>query len=261
MPCDPAPSALERFSLAGRVAAVTGASAGIGRAIALALADAGAAVVAVARRREALEETVAAIGERGGRAAACPCDLGDPRWAGAAAESMTEALGPPDILVNAAGVNLREPADEVTPESWERTLAINLSTPFFLAQALVPSMRARGWGRVINLASLQSVRAFPNSIAYGASKGGVAQMTRAMAQAWSAEGVTCNAIAPGFFPTELTQAVFQDQETATRNAAQTAIGRNGELDDLAGTAIYLASPASDYVTGQLLFVDGGFSAK
>ena len=261
MPADPSPSGLNRFSLDGRVAAVTGASSGIGRALALALADAGAAVVAVARRREALEDTVAAISERGGRAAACPCDLGDPRKAAAAAEKMAEPLGPPDILVNAAGVNLREPADEVTPESWEQTLAINLSTPFFLAQALVPAMRRKGWGRVINLASLQSARAFPNSIAYGASKGGVAQLTRAMAQAWSAEGITCNAIAPGFFPTELTQAVFQNQETAARNAAQTAIGRNGELEDLAGTAVYLASPASDDVTGQLLFVDGGFTAK
>lgn len=261
MPADLGASTRGLFSLDGRVAAVTGASAGIGRTLALALADAGASVVAVARRREALEAAVAAITAAGGRAAACPCDLGDPGRADAAAARMAEPLGPPDILVNAAGVNLREPADAVTPQTWERTLAVNLSTPFFLAQAMVPGMRERGWGRIINLASLQSVRAFPNSIAYGASKGAVAQMTRAMAQAWSPDGIACNAIAPGFFPTELTQAVFDDPQTAARNAAQTAIGRNGALADLAGTAVYLASPASDYVTGQVLFVDGGFTAK
>lgn len=261
MPADPPQSVLDRFALDGRVAAVTGASSGIGRTIALALAEAGAGVIAVARRREALDATVADIKNAGGTANACPLDLGDPRQAAEAANAMAEPLGAPDILVNAAGVNLREPADAVTPESFERTLAVNLSTPFFLAQALVPAMRRRGWGRIVNLASLQSVRAFPDSIAYGASKGGVAQLTRAMAQAWSPDGITCNAIAPGFFPTELTQAVFADDATAARNAAQTAIGRNGALDDLAGTAVYLCAPASDYVTGQLLFVDGGFTAK
>jgi NAD(P)-dependent dehydrogenase (short-subunit alcohol dehydrogenase family) len=122
-------------------------------------------------------------------------------------------------------------------------------------------MRDKGWGRVINIASLQSERAFPHGIAYGASKGGVAQLTRAMAEAWSADGIACNALAPGFFPTDLTAAVFEDAEVADRNAAQTCIGRNGRLQDLAGPAIFLASPASDYVTGQVLFVDGGFTAK
>ena len=122
-------------------------------------------------------------------------------------------------------------------------------------------MRAKGWGRIINLASLQSERAFPAGIAYGASKGGVAQMTRAMAEAWSPDGINCNALAPGFFPTELTSAVFNDEAVAKRNAAQTCIGRNGRLEDLVGPTLFLASPASDYVTGQVLFVDGGFTAK
>ncbi|MEM9682733.1 MAG: SDR family oxidoreductase, partial [Pseudomonadota bacterium] len=167
----------------------------------------------------------------------------------------------PDILVNAAGVNLREPAAEVTPESWGRTMDLNLSAPFFLAQALVPAMCEMKWGRIINIASLQSERAFPNSIAYGASKGGVAQLTRAMAEAWSDAGIGCNALAPGFFPTELTVAVFADRETERRNAQQTCVGRNGRLEDLVGPAIFLASPASDYVSGQVLYVDGGFTAK
>ena len=120
---------------------------------------------------------------------------------------------------------------------------------------------ARGLGRIINIASLQSERAFPNGIAYGASKGGITQLTRAMAEAWSAHGITANAIAPGFFLTELTAAVFNDPERAARNAAQTCIGRNGRMEDLAGPAVFLASDASGYVTGQVLNVDGGFTAK
>ena len=177
------------------------------------------------------------------------------------AQRISADLGAPDILVNAAGVNLREPAEAVTPDSWRTTLELNLSTPFFLAQALVPAMREKAWGRIINIASLQSARAFPKGIAYGASKGGVAQLTRAMAEAWSPHGIACNALAPGFFPTELTAAVFEDEEIAARNAAATCVGRNGMLEDLVGPAVFLASTASAYVTGQVLYVDGGFTAK
>ena len=163
--------------------------------------------------------------------------------------------------MTAAGLNPRLHADDQTLEAWEATLNINLSSPFFLAQALVPAMKAKGWGRIINFASLQTNRAFPNGIAYGATKGGVGQLTRAMAEAWSKDGITANAIGPGFFPTELTAAVFGDEERAARNAAQTCIGRNGTMDDLVGPAMFLASAASAYVTGQVLYVDGGFTAK
>lgn len=249
------------FDLDGRVAAVTGASSGIGQAIARALAGVGASVVCVARREPALAETVREIEGAGGRAAAVAGDLSDHHRLDRVAAAMAEPFGAPDILVNAAGINLREPAEAVTPESWDRTLSLNLSTPFFLARALVPAMREKGSGRIINIASLQSERAFPNSMPYGASKGGVAQLTRAMAEAWSADGITCNAIAPGFFPTELTAAVFDDAEAVERNARQTAIGRNGRLEDLHGAAIFLAASASDYITGQILYVDGGFTAK
>ncbi|NIA69986.1 SDR family oxidoreductase [Pelagibius litoralis] len=249
------------FDLSGRVACVTGASSGIGRRLATALAEAGATVVGVARRQDQLDAWLTEAEAAGGRGLACVADLADLAALEDIAARIAEAGGAPDILVNAAGLNTRQAADAVTAEGWQRTLDLNLSAPFFLAQALVPAMRARGWGRIINLASLQSERAFAGGIAYGTSKGGVVQMTRAMAEAWSRDGITCNALAPGFFPTELTAAVFDDAARAERNAAQTCIGRNGKLDDLVGPAVFLASPASDYVTGQTLFVDGGFTAK
>ncbi|MGQ9369412.1 SDR family NAD(P)-dependent oxidoreductase [Azospirillum sp. ST 5-10] len=248
------------FALDGRVALVTGASSGIGRRMALTLARAGAAVVALARDSAALADTVAAIERHGGRAAPLPADLAAPDDAGILAEAAGRPFGPPAILVNAAGVNRREPADAVTPESWDATLRLNLTVPFFLARALVGGMREAGYGRIVNVASLQSFRAFPDSIAYGASKGGIAQLTRAMAQAWSADGITANAIAPGFFPTRLTAPVFADADTAARHARATAIGRNGVLEDLDGATVFLAAPGSAYVTGQVLAVDGGYLA-
>ncbi len=249
------------FDLSGRVALVTGGSSGIGRALAGALASAGAAVVLMARRRGALEEAAGSIAGEGGKAATVEADLSRLAAIDDAAARATEAFGPPDILVSAAGLNRREAAADVTLESWDDTLRVNLSVPFFLARALVPAMRQKGWGRIINIASLQSVRAFPRGIAYGASKGGVAQLTRAMAQEWSPDGVTCNAIAPGYYKTELTAPFFADPANEAWASGQTAMGRNGELEDLYGTAIFLAAPASDYVTGQMIFVDGGFTAK
>ncbi|HEY7788280.1 MAG TPA: glucose 1-dehydrogenase [Casimicrobiaceae bacterium] len=251
---------LSLFDLAERVALVTGASSGIGRAIAEALADAGACVVLVARRREELESARSAIAAGGGRAVVLPCNLADRAALDACADAAAQAFGAPDIVVNAAGINVRKPMLEVTAEDWDRVLRINLDAPFFLAQRLVPAMIARGWGRIINIASLQSVRAFADSGPYGTSKGGVMQLTRAQAQAWSRQGVNANAIAPGFFHTALTDAVAADPAKWRANAERAFIGRNGELPDLAGTVVFLASRASDYVTGQTIFVDGGFSA-
>ena len=248
------------FSLDGHVALVTGGSSGIGRAIAVALAEAGATIVVVARSIQALEETRSAIAALGGRAEAIRCDLADRGALDACANAAPRFFGAPDIVVNCAGVNIRKPMLDLTPGDWDRTMRLNLDAPFFLSQRLAPAMIERGWGRIINIASLQSVRAFANSGAYGASKGGIVQLTRAQAEAWSAKGVNANAIAPGFFATPLTAPVASDPVKWQANAARTFIGRNGELPDLAGTAIYLASRASDYVTGQTIFVDGGFSA-
>jgi len=249
------------FDLSGKVALVTGGSSGIGRSLGEALAGAGARVILMARRAGPLEEAVGAIRAAGGEAAAVPADLADHAHLEPVAQAALDPFGAPDILVNAAGINLRQPVDEITPQSFDRTIGINLAIPFFLARALVPAMIERGWGKIINIASLQSARAMPNGLAYGASKGGVAQLTRAMAEAWSRFGIGCNAIAPGFFPTELTAAVFADAGRSEALARQTAVGRNGRLEDLHGAAIFLASRASDYVTGQILFVDGGFTAK
>ena len=176
-------------------------------------------------------------------------------------ESIAEPFGPPQILVHAAGINTREAADDVTDAGWDITMMLNLTVPFFLSKAFAPAMKEKGWGRIVNFASLQTTRAFPGGIAYGASKGGIGQLTRAMAEAWSKDGITANAIGPGFFPTELTAAVFGDEERAQRNAAQTCIGRNGALDDIDGPILFLCSDASRYVTGQVLMVDGGFTAK
>ncbi|MDQ3189748.1 MAG: SDR family oxidoreductase [Pseudomonadota bacterium] len=248
------------FDLNGRVALVTGASSGIGREIALALAEAGAALVLVARRAARLADTQHQIEGSSGRAAAIDADLADRKALRAMCERAPYFFGPPDIVVNAAGVNLRRPIEEVGDADWDATMASNLSAPFFVAQALAPAMIAKGWGRIINIASLQSQRAFPMGAAYGASKGGVAQLTRAQAEAWSRYGVNANAIAPGFFPTELTEPIVNDATRWQKMADSTFAGRNGELRDIRGTAVFLASPASNYVTGQIIFVDGGFSA-
>ena len=248
------------FDLEGRVALVTGASSGIGREIALALAEAGAAVVLAARRAPELAAAKAQVERGAGRAATVTVDLADRAALRRAAAEAATFFGAPDILVNAAGINVRRDLLDVGDADWDAVMRLNLDAPFFLAQALAPGMIAKRWGRIINIASLQSQRAFPMSAAYGASKGGVAQLTRAQAEALSRHGINANAIAPGFFPTELTAPVARDPARWEKMAASTFIGRNGELRDLRGVAAFLASRASDYVTGQVIFVDGGFSA-
>jgi len=249
------------FDLSGKVALVTGATSGIGRQQAIALAKAGADIVALGRRTDRLDGTIAEIVKAGGQGKALCADLTLTDSLDDLAIQATKQFGSIDILCNTAGVNLRQHADDVTLDSWRQTLDLNLAIPFFLAQKLVPGMRDKGWGRIINIASLQSTRAFTNGIAYGASKGGISQLTRAMAEAWSGDGINCNSIAPGFFPTELTAPVFDDNATIKSLAAKTAIGRNGELEDLDGVTVFLASNASDYITGQTIAVDGGFTAK
>jgi NAD(P)-dependent dehydrogenase (short-subunit alcohol dehydrogenase family) len=243
------------FSLDGRVAFVTGGSSGIGRAIAEALALAGASVVLLARDESRLRATAEALP----RTAYVSVDLGDRAALAAAADEAVRPFGEPDILVNAAGVNPRPPLAELTLADWDRIFAVNLDAPFLLGQRFGPGMAERGWGRIINIASQQAVRAYGNSGGYGASKAGLTGLTRSQAEAWSRYGVCCNAISPGVVDTPMTEAIFTDPARAAATAARTMAGRNGLTADFAGVAVFLAGRACEYVTGQTMFVDGGFS--
>ena len=244
------------FDLSGKTALITGGGSGLGAAMAGCLSEAGARIVLVGRRADRLAET---LGKRDGECVSL--DLME--------EDADKALGKalegkglhPDIVVNAAGINPRIHADEISADDWQRTVHLNLNVPFLVARQCVPHMKKKKWGRIINIGSLQSTRAFENGIAYGAAKGGIPQLTRAMAEAWSGYGINANALMPGFFPTELTAPVFEDNAKAEGLARQTAIGRNGKLEDIHGPVLFFASDASRFVTGQTLGVDGGFTAK
>jgi NAD(P)-dependent dehydrogenase (short-subunit alcohol dehydrogenase family) len=248
------------FSLEGRVALVTGGSSGIGRAMAGALGRAGAQVVVLARGEAALAGTVAWLRADGSDAASVSADLADRTSVERAEAAAASPFGEPDIVVNAAGLNIRPPLAELTADDWDRLMAVNLTAPFLLGQRFGPAMASRGWGRIINVASQQAVRAFGNSGGYGAAKGGLVSLTRSQSEAWAPHGVRCNAIAPGFVATPLTADVASDPIRSAALAARTMIGRNGEAADFEGIAVFLASRASDYITGQLIYVDGGFSA-
>jgi NAD(P)-dependent dehydrogenase (short-subunit alcohol dehydrogenase family) len=248
------------FSLEGRVALVTGGSSGIGRAMASALGRAGAQVVLLARAEPALADTAAWLRSDGCQAAWVSADLADRGGAQRAAAAATEPFGEPDIVANAAGLNIRPPLAGLTLADWDRLMAVNLTAPFLLGQRFGPAMAARGWGRIINIASQQAIRAFGNSGGYGAAKGGLVSLTRSQSEAWASHGVCCNAIVPGFVATPLTAEVAADPVRSAALAARTMIGRNGEPADFEGIAVFLASRASDYITGQLIYVDGGFSA-
>ncbi len=217
-------------------------------------------MVLLARGEPALAATAAALTAAGCEAAWVSADLADRAAVAAAAGRAVRPFGAPDILVNAAGLNLRPPLGELTAAQWDELMAVNLTAPFLLGQEFGPVMAGRGWGRIINVVSQQAMRAFGNSGGYGAAKAGLAALTRSQSEAWAARGVCCNAIAPGFVATPLTAEVAADPVRSAALAARTMAGRNGEPADFEGMAVFLASPASGYVTGQVLCVDGGFSA-
>jgi gluconate 5-dehydrogenase len=247
------------FSLDGRVAVVTGGSSGIGRAIAGALARAGASVVTVARGKEQLQATVGELTAEGGRAGWVAADLGSREGVRAAAEEAAGVFGEPDILVNSAGINLRPPMSELGEDVWDTTLAVNLRAPFLLGQRFGPGMAERGFGRIIHITSQQAHRAFVQSGAYGVSKGALESLARSQAEAWSPYGVTVNTLVPGFVMTPLNRRLSSDPDKVAALAARTMIGRNGLAEDFEGAAVFLASRASAYLTGQSVFVDGGLS--
>lgn len=246
------------FGLDGRTALVTGGSSGIGRAIAQALAAAGARVLVAARTAPAIDAVVGEIRENGGTAEGVRADLSTRVGAHALADAAL-ALGDVDVLVNSAGINLRPPMVELDEGVWDATMAVNLDAPFVLGQRLAPDMAARGYGRLIHISSQQAHRPFASSGAYGVSKAAVEALARSQAEAWSAHGVTANALIPGFVQTPLNRRLSSDPETVERLAARTLVGRNGVADDFAGAAVFLAGPGSAYVTGQSIAVDGGFS--
>ncbi|MEV7738807.1 SDR family oxidoreductase [Streptomyces sp. NPDC088921] len=249
----------ELFSLDGRVALVTGGSSGIGRAIAGALARAGARVVVLARGEAELIATTAELTSEGCRAAWVSGDLSTREGVRTAAEGAAGVFGEPDILVNCAGINLRPPMTELTDDVWDTTLAVNLEAPYLLGQRFGPGMAERGFGRIIHITSQQAHRAFVQSGAYGVSKGGLESLARSQAEAWSPHGVTCNTLVPGFVLTPLNARLATDPEKVASLAARTMTGRNGLPEDFAGAAVFLASGAAGYVTGQSIFVDGGLS--
>lgn len=249
----------ELFSLDGRTAVVTGGSSGIGRSIAGALARAGARVVVIARRESELAATVDELTADGCWASWVSGDLASRDGVRAAADQAVGLIGEPDILVNSAGINLRPHLSELGEDVWDATMAVNLEAPFLLGQRFGPGMAERGYGRIIHISSQQAHRALVDSGAYGVSKGGLESLARSQAEAWSTRGVTANTLVPGFVMTPLNARLSSDPERVAALAARTLVGRNGLASDFEGAAVFLASAASAYVTGQSVFVDGGFS--
>ena len=251
---------LSMFSLAGKRALVTGSSRGIGLAIAAALAGAGADVVLNARDKQALGEAAAKLAEGGARARAAAFDVTSSDSVGEAIDYIETELGPIDILVNNAGMQQRAPLEEFPEDLFERVMATNLSSVFLVSQAVARRMIPRGRGRIINICSLLSGVARRTVAPYAASKAAVANLTRAMATEWAPHGINANGIAPGYFNTELNAALVADPEFNDWLTRRTPMGRWGEVAELGGAAIFLASDASSFVNGHILYVDGALMA-
>ncbi|HEX9369121.1 MAG TPA: 3-oxoacyl-ACP reductase family protein [Vicinamibacterales bacterium] len=253
---------LDSFRLDGKVALVTGGARGLGRTMALALAEAGADVALVGRSREACQETAGEIAAATGRTvrafAGDVCMAADVTRLAA---EVTAACGSIDILVNNAGTNIRGTIAQLSEEDWDTVIDTNLKGPFLCSRAIGPQMVARGWGRVINIGSILSVIALPGRAPYASSKAGVVGLTRVLALEWAGSGVTCNAICPGPFATDMNRQLLNDPVAYQQFISQIPLGRWGELDEMAGAAVFLASDASSFVTGSSLFVDGGWTAR
>lgn len=252
---------LDQFRLDGRRALVTGGSKGLGRVIATALAEAGADLVITARTAAECEQAAREISEATGRqAVAIPADVSNAADVDRLFQRAT-ADRPIDILVNSAGVNVRGLVSEITEADWDTVLDINLKAPFLLARRFGPAMAERGWGRIVMLGSIMSSVSIAARSPYASSKAGILGLTRTLAIEWATKGVTVNAICPGPFATEMNRALLDDPKKYNEFLVKIPMGRWGELPEIAGAALFLASPASSYVTGSARYIDGGWTAQ
>lgn len=247
----------DRFSLAGRVALVTGAGRGIGRAIAVALGAAGAAVACAARSRDQVDSAAAEIAAAGGRARALRLDVTRPEQIAAGVEEAAAALGPVDVLVNNAGITLDKKTVEVTDEDWDAVLATNLTAMFRCARAVAPGMIRLERGKIINIGSMYGIIGVPRYAAYCASKAAVDGLTRSLAVEWARHGIQVNCLAPGYMNTDIPRAALADERTRALFLSKIPARRIGEPEEVGALAVYLASPASDFMTGQTVYLDGG----
>jgi NAD(P)-dependent dehydrogenase (short-subunit alcohol dehydrogenase family) len=245
------------FSLEGRTAFVTGASRGIGRSIALALGRAGAAVACAARTLDQIESAAAEIEAAGGRACAIQLDVTRGAQITAAVRDAEAALGPVDILVNNAGITLDKPSVEVTDEDWDAVLTTNLASMFRCCRAVAPGMIERGRGKIINIGSMYGKLGVSHYAAYCASKAAADGLTRSLAAEWARHGIQVNCLAPGYMNTDIPRAAMADPKTRERFLSKVPARRLGEPEEVAALAVYLASPASDFMTGQTVYLDGG----
>ena len=248
------------FSLDGKVALITGGNGGIGLGMAQGLARAGARVVIAARNAQKSADAVASLQALGSDSFALEADVTNEASVAALFAQVAERCGRLDILVNNAGITVRKPVDQLALAEWNQVMDTNLTSAFLCCRAAHPLFKQAGGGKVINIGSMMSIFGAPYAPAYGASKGGIVQLTRAMAASWAADQIQVNAILPGWIATDLTQAAREQVPGLNeRVIARTAAGRWGQPADLAGTAVFLASAASDFVTGTAIPVDGGYS--
>ena len=248
------------FDLSGKTALVTGGGSGLGFAMARGLAEAGARVVINGRGASKLVAAASTLKNDGLQVETAVFDVTDSAAVNAGIADVITRFERIDILVNNAGVQHRAPIEEFSDADWRRVLATNLDAPFFLARAVIPAMKTRKSGKIINIGSLMSSLARPTTVPYQASKGGIAMLTRGLAVELAPHGIQCNAIAPGFFATELNAALISNPEFSAWVTRRTPAGRWAKPEELAGAAVFLASSAADFVTGQVLYVDGGFTA-
>lgn len=251
---------LDKFKINGNVALVTGASRGLGQGMAIALAEAGADVALVARNESALEETAAMITKAGSRALVLKADLSSSAEAKRVVKDTLDHFGQLDILLNAAGTQIRKPISDVTDQDFDYLMNVNLKAIYFLSQSAAEAMAKKHKGKIINITSLASFIGLSNISIYGASKGGVASLTRQFAVEFAKNNIQVNGIGPGYFITELTASLFSDPDRAKWVLSRIPLGRTGDAEDLKGAVVFLASPAADYITGQILNVDGGWLA-